>query len=354
MALGDRRTVTIHYRRLADSVLPNGTTLEESVRSAMSKTVDGIALANRYALRVWECGEDNYFVNNYYDGKKDGHDLVFGDILHFTRGHLQALFDAGQKDAASASVEQMPAPERKEYVHSIMHWMLAGNHAFVIQSLSLKTDTLESYLTWLLKDKTDVVPKTFQTVLASKFDEDVIGGDLADIQELVIGGVATPAPMEPQTQLQQVVTEKITAQSESLETQRTTGWQHAREILATLLGGTANVEKIMKAVPDDADLRVEVRIGYQTKKRQVSREGLKQLETGLRNIPDSQLEVRAKGGSKTADGSIRLHHTASIKLRTAQQGDEVRTGSLLDPNDVLRAMKEALEIFVANGKITDD
>lgn len=347
---GERKPVTIHYRRLADGTTLGKATLEEKIREAMQAQIGGQHLESRYTLRIWENGEDNFFVNHFYDGQKDNCNLVFGDVIHFTKGHLQALFNAGQKDEPYASVEQMPAPAQKEYIHSLMHWMVKGNHAFVIQSTSLRTETLESYLTWLLTQKSKVVASPFQVVLASKFNEEAVGGDLSDIQELIIGGVVAHPPSEaPQKEAASEV-----MQHGKIETHRTTGWQQAREILATLLGGTANVENMMKGVPGDAELSVEVHIGYKTKKRKVSREGLNQLETGLRNIPDSQLIVRAKNGNKTSDGSIRLHHNASIKLRTIKDGDEVRPGSLLDPADVLRAMQEAYDIFVANGKISED
>jgi hypothetical protein len=85
----------------------------------------------------------------------------------------------------------------------------------------------------------------------------------------------------------------------------------------------------------------------------VSREALKTLETGLRNIPDSQIYVKGKNGNKATDGMIRLHHDASIRLREIQDGEKRRVGSLLDPDDVLRAMKEAYSLFLANGKISD-
>lgn len=248
----------------------------------------------------------------------------------------------------------MPAPEKKEYVHSLMFWMVKDNHVFVIQSTSLRTESLESYMGWLLGTKTNVANVGNGIVLASKFDEEVVGGDLSDIQELVIGGVAAvptvPLP-EPQP-LQEKVTE-IT-QHAQIGTQGRTGWEQAWDILSTLLGGSANVEEMMKSVPQDAELSVEVHIGYKTKKRKVNREALRNLETGLRNLPDSQIHVKAKGGNKAADGSIRLHHPASIKLRETQDGDETRAGSLLDPTDVLRAMKEAYDVFLANGKITNE
>lgn len=319
----------------------------------MAHTENGVRLADRYALRIFTSGDDHLFVNVYHDDPPSENGLVFGDILHFTKGHLQALFDAGQRDAASASVEQMRAPEKKEYIHSLMYWMIKDDHVFVIQSTSLKTESLENYLGWLLSTRTDVALASSSIILASKFDEDAVGGDLNDIQEIVIGGIATPPPTDG-TAEQPVERTIDVEQKGKIDTAARTGWQQAREILETLLGGTANVDKMMQAVPEGADLSVEVHIGYKTRKRTVSREGLKSLETGLRNLPDSQLQVKAKGGTKASDGSIRLHHSASVQVREVQDGDDKRPGSLLDPNDVLRAMKEAYAVFIANGKIGDN
>lgn len=349
-----RKAVTIHYRRFLDSAAFQGKSFESVIREAMAYKENAIALADRYALRIWGNGDDNLFINTYYDGRDDGFDLVFGDIIHFTKGHLQALFDSGQKDLPSASVEQMPAPEKKEYVHSLMFWMVKDNHVFVIQSTSLRTDSMESYMGWLLDTKTKVANVGNGIVLASKFDEEVVGGDLSDIQELVIGGVAaiSPAPiLDPQA-----TGEKVTevTQNAQIGTQGKTRWDQAWDILSTLLGGSANVEEMMKSVPQDAELSVEVHIGYKTKKRKVNREALRNLETGLRNLPDSQIHVKAKSATKAADGSIRLHHVASIKLCETQNGEEIRVGSLLDPTDVLRAMREAYDVFLANGKITKE
>lgn len=352
--MATRKPVTIHYRRFSDNALIKGLSLEDGVRSAMAIQENGIRLADRYSLRIFENGDDNLFANVYHDGLDSGDSLVFGDILHFTKGHLQALFDAGQRDVASASVEQMRAPERKEYIHSIMYWMIKDDHVFVIQSTSLRTEALENYLGWLLSTKTQVAPTPSSIVLASQFDGAAVGGDLNDIQELIIGGVATPPPIEAKDHPPAAQPVTDTEVKGKIDTAATTGWQQAREILSTLLGGSANVDKIMDAVPEGADLSVEVHIGYKTRKRAVSREGLKSLETGLRNLPDSQLQVRARDGVKTADGSIRLHHPASIQFHEVQDGDEKRPGSLLDPTDVLRAMKEAHAVFVANGKIGEE
>ncbi|AUS41689.1 hypothetical protein CYD94_05300 [Ralstonia solanacearum] len=325
------------------------------IRAAMEATIDGHRVRDRFRTRVRTIGEDNYFVNTFYDQAADGTPLVFGDVIHFTKGHLQALFNVSKPDVPVAPVQQMPAPSLTEYVHSEMFWLIKGDHVFVIQSMSLRTEELEAYLAWLLSGLTTTLATPApQIVLASRFDEQLVGGDLSDIQEIVVGGVAAPAHRAEDAQPQQPSEAREITQHGEVGTARTTGWAQAWDILKTLLGGDANVDKVMQSVPPDADLRVEVHIGYKTRKRTVSRAGLRQLETGLRNLPDSQLQVKARGMSKSTDGSVRLHHNASVQLIKAGIGDNTKVGSLLDPTDVLRAMYEAYTVMYNNGKISDD
>jgi hypothetical protein len=349
----DRKPVTIHYRKF-NRAATVGQTLEELVRRAMESNAEGTTqIKERYLARLFTLNSDNYFINTYSDGSGIT-PLVFGDILHFTKGHLQALCQTADASAAVVPVQQMKAPEQSEYVHSQMFWMLKGDHAFIIQSMSLRTIEFEQYLDWLLKTKTTLLNGAHPIVLDARFDEDEIGGDLGDIQEIIVGGIATPTPTMPDIEGTDGV-ERVTevTQHGQIDTGRTTGWDTAKAILRELLGGDANVASLMNAVPADAELNVQVHIGYKTKKRKVDRVALRQLETGLRNLPDSQLQIKSKGARVSADGTIRLHHNASIRLIKTQDGDNQIIGTLLDPADVLRATIEAYTNFVANGKIQE-
>lgn len=345
-----RKAVTIHYRRFVRPATVKSS-LESMIRAAMDSTVDGATLKDRYLARMQTCGGDNYFVNTYADGS-GATPLVFGDILHFSKGHLQALCKTADQDAPSVPVQQMKAPEQSEYVHSQMFWMVKGDHAFVVQSMSLQTAEFESYLDWLLKNKTRVL-QDHPLILAMKFDADIVGGDLGDIQEIVVGGVAAAAPTAPPP-AEFVDEAREVTQRGQIDTGRRAGWATARAILKELLGGEANVDSLMKSVPADAELNVQVHIGFQTRKRKIDRVALKQLETGLRNLPDSQLQVTAKGARKSADGTVRLHHPASIRLIQMRDGEAHVVGTLLDPTDVLRAMVQAYNNFVGDGKISDE
>lgn len=357
--MAERKQVTVHYRKFDSSDL-GGATLESAFRNAMNESIQGSIFANNYKLRVWRNADDNLFVNYYSNKNENGSSYVFGDLIHFTAGHLQALFDK-QNEAPTASVYQMPAPSQKEYIHSLMYWLIKDDHVFVIQSQSLKTEAIENYLTWFLKGKGDLDCQDFistipQVVLQSKFDFGENGGDLDDVKQIVIGGVApasffteevnsvVPAPV-----IRETVTEVTADQNSSFKA--SAGWTQALDILQALLGSKANVEKMMQAIPEDTELSVQVHIGYKTKKRKVSREALKDLEVGLRNIPDSELSVFAKSGKLGKDGNVRLHHNASIKLLKVNSGESQIIGSLLDPSDVERAMVQAYNVLLGDGKI---
>lgn len=353
----ERKPVTIHYRKFSR---PTGLrhTLEELIRSAMDSTDgSGHRLRDRYLSRTRTVLTDNFFINFFSDGR-EGTPLVFGDILHFTKGHLQALCTTANQDAPMVPVQQMRAPAQSEYVHSQMFWMVKGDHAFVLQSQSLKTGEFEEYLDWLLKTCTNKMQATHNVVLEARFDAQAVGGDLGDIKEIIVGGVAVPPPVAISAHSSPDASDtsgedRVVTQQGQIDTGGRTGFAAAKEILSVLLGGDANVASLLSAVPEDAELNVQVHIGYQTKRRKINRAALKHLQTGLRNLPDSQLQVRTKGANLASDGTIRLHHPASVRLLRAQDGDSQIIGSLLDPSDVLRAMFEAYSTFVGNGKIQE-
>jgi len=133
----ERKPVKIHYRRF----IPPPTismTLEQLMRNAMNKSVsNGQIIKNRFRERIQNINNDNYFINIYYENF-EGKSLVFGDILHFTEGHLQALCETENYELSSVPVQQKKAPGQSEYVHSQMLWMVRDDHVYVVQSLSLK------------------------------------------------------------------------------------------------------------------------------------------------------------------------------------------------------------------------
>jgi hypothetical protein len=331
------KSVTIQYRRLQDVAdVFAQTTLEAQLRTAISLEVNRVRIRDRLAHRIWTrdpAGQDNLFANTLYDSGT----YLFGDIVHFSRGHLQALFDAGLTDNPTVPVRQLPAPERMEYVHSIMFWLVIGNHVLIIQSQSLRTEIAEQYFTWLLTERTRTMTAPAHVLLASRFDPAAVGGAPTDIKEIVIGGVA-PVPQAHEVGAPRIV--ELDHQ-EDLTARRGTGFEQARGVLAALLNSDAQADAFLRNVPAEAEFSVVVHIGYKTRKRHISRAPLAALEAGLRNMAHGELRVAGRGADRLATGDVRLHQTAMIEA----------DGSLLQPDDVREKMLAVYRSFVELGKI---
>lgn len=329
-----KQSITIHYRRLEDATGAfGGRTLERAIRHAMGQTVDGTMVAEHWKRRAWlvpPSAEETLLMNLHHDGS----DFFFGDLTQYTTGYMQALLDQVE-DAPVLAVAQEPPPAGKEYVHSLMYWMAINNHLLLIQSRSLAGKQLEEYLTWLLKDRTPTIGPTGQVILQAKFDSHDVGGDLADISEIVVGGktaiahpVAVPqAPPIAGTEVEQYRT---------VREDRT--WRdRAVEVLRAIMNNEADVQELLESVPFDADLQVSVHIGYRTKRRRVTRAPMQQA---LRNLPEGEITAIGKHG-RMSGRDIRLSFPARVE----------RQGNLLEPGDVIRAFIQAYDYFVQNGKI---
>jgi hypothetical protein len=331
MAKPARQPVTVHYRRLEDVTKAFGQrTLESAVRHAMNHKTGGQKISDHWKSRAWivpPSSEDTYLMNLHHDGGS----YYFGDLTHYTKGFMQALL--AQADKPILAVEQLPAPKGKEYVHSMMYWLVIKNHALMIHSRSLGSKHLEEYLTWLLKEHTQTIGDTGQVLLQAKFDADEVGGDLDDIRQIIVGGAgdtimkpvphAEPKPREVE-RYREIATRKP--------------WhERALDVLRAVMNNEADVQKLLESLPDGANLEVAVHIGYKTKKRDVSRAPMQQA---LRNLPEGEITAIGPGGRMTGS-DIRLSHSVSV----------LKNGNLLDPQDVVRALREAYKFFVDNGKI---
>lgn len=331
MAKSARQAVTIHYRRLEDVTGAFGKlTLEAAVRKAMNHQLDGGKVADHWKRRAWvvpPTSEDTLLMNL----KRDGGTYYFGDLTHYTKGYLQTLL-AGEADTPSLAVEQQPPPKGKEYVHSMMYWLVIKNDLLMIQSRSLSAKQLEEYLTWLLKDRTTAIGPTGQVILQVKFDAAEVGGNLDDISEIIVGGKATAPEF---VDASSVSKPKEVDRHREIATRKPWG-QRAWDVLRAAMNNEADVRELMESIPEGADLEVAVHIGYKAKKK-ISRAPMQQA---LRNLPEGEITAVGRYGKQTGK-DIRLNHPASV----------LKIGNLLDPEDAIRALREAHQFFVNNGKI---
>ena len=345
------KRVKIHYRKLRrdNSQFPDNITLRDAIVSAMEATVsDGSRIKhrvrNRLALVPGHDGAQR-LLNNFHTAD----DYAFGTICLFSPGQLQALLkptDGNEEEIPADALEQWDIEERaaptgNEYLHAICYWYATGDHFYQIQHTSLQSKAMEEYFTWLLRDQSRAIGTANFVELKSEFDRDQVG-DLSDVKSIEVGGLVPETVHQPEAPQPGQKVVEVEAH-ETIADRVKAGFAKGRQILNDLLG-EVEAQKIIDGMPDDAALDVTVNIGYRAKKRKLQKEFMRNLESGLRNIPDGEIKVRDKYGEIKGDDA-RLSADMSVKKVSDNS-------SLLNLEHVREQMAEVHRRFLHDGKIS--
>lgn len=332
----------VHYRKLRrdEDQFPNLTLSEALVQALEHRHADGSRIKDNWRHRVAQVPNiiDHYrFLN---DSHHDG-EILFGNTCLFSPNQLQPLIER-DPDASVLDISEMRAPDGTEYLHAISYWLAIRDHFFIVQHVALQSKAMEEYLTWLLRDQTQIIGDNHYVQLQAIFDRNQVGDDFGDIKSVEVGGlvpdtVRAPPPAE---QLGAEVVEVDARQALGERMAQT--FEKAREILETIIGPMATQE-IIEKMPEEAALEVNVNFGYRSKKRRFNKEFMSALEASLRNMPDGEVRVRSNMGIITGEDA-RLQTVMPIKL--------VReNSSLLDMEDALGKLKEVYRRFLEDGRI---
>jgi len=322
----------IRYRLFEDPVdATRGNTLEGALRRALNTREGNARIGQRWAKRIRRDPLDNqeHMVANHV---RDGRTYVFGNLVAYTLGRDQAVLVENQQ-AREADIRQLPAPARNQFVNSMVFWFVTDDHVLVAKHGLLNPPDLEVYFRWLLAERTTVCNPNLQVILSETITLPNALARHEEIRAIKIGGqIDARAPhADPEN----------VAHRERRRVQRGGGLEFARRVLDLVVGNNdAAVERILREVPDDVELSVDVEIGFDSKKRKFSREALQRVAAATRNLPDSDVQVVTASGTLSGD-ELRLSHRARILLN----------GSLLDRDAVLEAMIDAYRQFVRTGKI---
>ena len=349
------KRVKIHYRKLRrdNNQFPADVTLRDSIVAAMEVNLpNGSRVKQRVSNRLAPVpGQEGAqrLLNNYHAAE----DYAFGTICLFSPGQLQALLKptGGDLDEISADaleqwdIEERAAPTGNEYLHAICYWYAIGDHFYLIQHTSLQAKALEEYLTWLLRDQSHAIGGEFFIELKAEFDRDQIG-DLSEVKTIEVGGLVPETVHQPEAPTANAGMKTVEVEGrETIADRLKASFAKGRQILNDLLGDV-EAQKIIDSMPEDAALDVTVNIGYRAKKRKLQREFMRNLESGLRNIPDGEIKVRDKYGEIKGDDA-RLSADMSVQKISDNS-------SLLDLQSVRDQMEEVHRRFVHDGKITLD
>ena len=341
-------TKVVHYRRFAPI---DGAWAGENFQTLLAKcfkrtTPSGIPVADDYGSRTFIFPGDaqfQWFCHNIVQADTS----IFGSLCLFSPDIWAAVIrrkgmgeneQTLEKALADLEIAERPPADGEDFLRGIAYWLVVKDHLFVVQHVALQTKAFEQYFSQLFAASA-LAGNGEKFSLISVFDKDVVGGDLGDITAVQIGGLASrPKLIEGTGDI--VVKEEDT--QTKLGERRVSRFDKALDILKTMFG-EPDAEKIMESLPAEAELEVDVRFGYRSKKRSVSRAPLAQIAEAGRNLPDGEVRAIGRDG-KQVGNDLRLSAPMPFKLVRDRS-------SLIELDNARQQMLRAFQRFVEDGKI---
>ena len=226
--------------------------------------------------------------------------------------------------------------EGTDYLKGISYWLVRGDHLFVVQHVGIQTHAYEEYFSDFLRaaklhDSEDNI------ILKLSFNKNLAGGDLGDLKSVEIGGVLARHPEATTV----IAAESITEENITVGRERAV-FSKAESVIKAIFS-PLDADNIIQNIPGDAELEVDVRFGYRTKKRTASRATLDQIAVAARHLPDGQ--IRAVGSRGKADGD-------DLRLSANMSFEPLRDSSgLLSLGDARDKLLTVYQRFVEDGMI---
>ena len=342
------RLVDVHYRRLVGEGmnLPN-VTLAELLREALKHKSGEISLRDDVRRRVQHQAPENLGDVRCWNNVKVSEGRVFGTLCLYRPRELQAMIRARgiQEELTAFPLSQVGEAGGEDFLRAISYWMAIEDHFYLIQAPSIQTIVMEDYFNWLLKS-VNILTDNQPVVLETRFDRSVIGGDLDNLQSIIIGGPAEPPDCKsdgnsdvgstPKAVELHLDENKKTERHLAGDAQLGNGW-NLLQYFATpeRLQHVTGIYRNLQSQDPTATLSAEVAFVVHTHSRSKSSQDMKQemlkaMHSSFRNMPDGAVKAKGKHGIATSQ-DIRLKRPRRIRLADlSKSAPDGAKSSLLD------------------------
>lgn len=338
----------VHYRRFDPGTAAlNGTTLEELCRSALD-------IVDPAKLTLWERPQDRLFDLGDSEGRQivlnkvaDLSSAVFGEMCLVQSRDLQALLEltvstvklSNITTAQIFNLDERMAPKGSQFVRGMAYWLAIGNHVLFVKTNSMTAEYLHSYLDWLLKTRSSVVPTTASFKLRAEFDKSQVAGDIGEIRSLRVSGKSAPnlaiTPPQANGEVRTVKTARTVAD-------KFVQFGQALPVVEALFG-KPKAESLVNSLGEGEYLSVDASVKVRGRRTEESRAKLRDIANDLADMTDGKVQVEGKDGAVSDGDAI---------LRTRMPFDLPHEGSnLLEFDNVSDQLQEVYARFVKDGKI---
>lgn len=365
------RRVDIHYRRLVtdSSDWPRKITLSGALLDALNNrgkiSPPSLTVGERVCQGIKPFPSDIKCWNNHYTLDDN---LVGGTLCLYRPDELQAVIQSSPEKFSGDSfpIFEISQIESSNFLKAIAYFLACDNHLYIIQSPSLQTSAFEHYFTWLLSHF-GVIESGATVRLAAKFDKNLVGGDLDDIEKVTIGSHLESIGVDDNDGRDEyeVTEEKGVGKKSGIGLNVLRDILDDEETFSRIEGQFRNIRE----EDPSAVLGVDVGFYIRSRKRKsgaarARRQLMKTIQQQVSNLPDGMVTARGKDGI-ISDSEIRIKQERVIALakissatqseaRQTEELNKKRKSSLLDEQDAMNNMLEVHRQLLADGRIGEE
>lgn len=327
MAITARKKVTVQYRKLDDIENAFGSrTLQQELSACLKVKCNEFILGENPVLRQFHDGSYGTLVLNHFD---DNDHYFFAELVRFDPGADLPLLQVGTS-GKEYNLTQAKAPDGHEPLRGVLYFMAIENNVVLIEA-DVSSARAETYLSWLLTERTNTLPKETHVILLAELTTAGGGLQLTTVDEVVF----KPKPLAPQRADLPLSGETAPAITTEM---RGVAETNTLEVLKAAGMDEADIEKLASS---ETQIEVVLQIKFKGDRRRRHALTIEDTNRLLRNIPDDELTLKGPGGRQKNGKIQKLAYPANVET----------LGSLLNSKDVARALYEGYRSFVSNGYI---
>ena len=320
-------TRSVQYRYLHRDLAGLGdNSLLAAIRAALAERYSGDVIGQCARARVADLEQSGQLtLLNNIAGELAAANYFCGELVLYRKGFdVPAIEEEMDDTKNSFNIKQFQTDGKSKPVEGALYFAVIGDHVGIIASNAVTPRWLERYLTWLLKDRTEVIAVENRIELNAKID--IVDGK---------GRTAAKAmTIHPQAN------DRAKGDQSTLKERASGAGSTVLEVLKLLGFGDNAIEAVRKDIPPggrlEGDFRVYIKEGNRS--RPLSEDT---VDHAFRNLPADQLEFEAKG-AKIRGNKIQLSEPTKVK----------QIGAILDVEDALAKIVEQLYRWNQNGDIS--
>lgn len=336
---------SIHYRY--STITDN----QESLQSLLEKALksDKLSIASKRMEQINAVSEEVRFINAYVDEGK----MLFCQLVYIESGKQQVVLEM-EDGAKSYSILPFNLNEntkkdkkhRKEFINSILYFLVFNNHLVILKSKALSERDLENHLYWLLTEKSEILPITSTLALAiqpPKMVRELV--EKEPVKKITIGtdlaGSFTPEEKKSEVEKRNDHSElkrqhHLVTNTKSLRFTPDIGIGLLKQIIPNF--SDSKLEDCL----DESNLRINLEITYDRKTTQKGQSFLDTIAHSIRHTHDDDVKIILKNGGILRGSEVKLSGDITVKINDK---------GIIDETDLRKQMKDWLMTKIAEDEI---